>query len=115
VGARQKLSAEQFANSGPSPTQEDAFTTVAHLADSVAFNHKHGSRHLVRVMDALDQMPIEARLKKPLYWNLEHATKHSLEAANDAQKLAKHVRNHPAFRGEVSALRNHEARQRGGI
>jgi hypothetical protein len=107
-----KLNAEQFANSGPSPTQSDAMATVVHLADSAAFNHKHGANHLAKAYDLVQGLPPDVksamekvvRGKKTIEWHLEHATKHSIEAGDDIGQMAKHIRTHPAFRPHAMEL-----------
>jgi hypothetical protein len=100
-----RLSPEQFANSGPSPTTEDAFTTVSHLADGVGWNLKHGTSHTLSMMRAVEGAEIPAKQKKVILWHANHAAKHMLEAKEHAERLSKHVARHPAFREATDEIR----------
>jgi hypothetical protein len=107
-----KLDYDTFANAGPSPTKEDAFTTVIHIADSSAFNHKHASMHanrvreeLVKLLDMLPKSPIYKDIKeqiKIVIWNYDHEIKHFITAQADTESLVKHLRSHPAFKNDVA-------------
>lgn len=90
---RGNLSYDQFADAGPSPTDEDAFTTVVHLADSAAFNHKHGASHLASAREEAAKLQDGGKV----VWHLDHATKHHIAAQGDLESLVEHVKRHPAF------------------
>ena len=106
------LTYDEFANAGPSPTKGDAFTTVIHIADSAAFNHKHAAMHadrvreeLIHLLDMLPGSPIYKEMRdqiKIVIWNYDHEIKHFITAQADTESLVKHLRSHPAFKNEVA-------------
>lgn len=100
------LSAEQFKDSGPSPTPKDAFITVSHLSDSIGWNLKHGTSHLFSLIKSIQKSDIPAHQKETIVWHAQHTMKHTLEAGDDARRLNKHVAKHPAFRGAVQEIRH---------
>jgi hypothetical protein len=110
--AASKLTYDEFSDAGPSPTKQDAFTTVIHIADSSAFNHKHAAMHadrvreeLIKLMDMLPKSPIYNEMRdqiKIVIWNYDHEIKHFITAQADTESLVKHLRSHPAFKNEVA-------------
>jgi hypothetical protein len=101
-----KLRAEQFANSGPSPTDEDAFTTVSHLTDQIGHDSKHGTSHLFSLMEHVQKADIPPKQKKTILWHAAHSEKHFLSVRDHAEKLGKHVARHPAFRESIQEIRH---------
>lgn len=109
-----KLNPEQFADSGPSPTREDAFTTVSHLADAVGWNLKHGTSHALSLQRHIQSADIPAKQRKTILWHLDHTVKHVLESKEHAQKLSRHVARHPAFREATQEIRAIDPMRYGG-
>lgn len=108
----QNLTYDNFSEAGPSPTSKDAMSTVIHIADSSAFNHKHAAMHAARVQEELKKL-LDMLPKSPIYnelreqislivWNYDHEIKHFITAQADTESLVKHLRSHPAFKNEVA-------------
>lgn len=110
-----KLSSEQFANSGPSPTTEDAFKTVSHLADAVGHDLKHGSSHLFSLMKHIQKDPMPDKTRETLLFHANHSMKHTLGAKEHSEKLGKHVARHPAFRSATQEIRQIDPMRYGGV
>jgi hypothetical protein len=98
---RPALNYDQFAEAGPSPTKTDAFSTIVHLADSAAFNLKHGAMHHARVQDLISQLP-ESELHQQIIWNHDHAIKHHIAANEDLTSLIDHVKSNPYLKDAVN-------------
>lgn len=87
------LNYDQFADAGPSPTEPDALATIVHLADSAAFNHKHGAMHLARTQEEVAKLPDSLGKQRDLIiWHLDHATKHHIAAQEDLESLVHHAK-----------------------
>jgi hypothetical protein len=95
------LNYDQFADAGPSPTPEDAMKTVVHLADSAAFNFKHGASHLKSAQDEADKL---GPAGKNVVWHLDHSIKHHIAAQEDLESLRDHVKAHPAFKEGIDEM-----------
>jgi hypothetical protein len=90
---RPALNYDQFAEAGPSPTSNDAFSTIAHLADSAAFNAKHGALHHYEAQKITRKLPDSVGdLRDQIIWELDHSTKHGIACHEDLESLVKHVK-----------------------
>lgn len=99
--APRNLSYDQFADAGPSPTKEDAYATVVHLADSAGFNLKHGAMHLKRTQDEVRKLP-PSKQRDVAIWHANHSLKHHITAQDDLMSLVDHVQSHPSFKSAVA-------------